>query len=52
MTPLHMAAERGYVKIVDYLIGKGADIGIQDKNGVIICDISMYYWLFEFEHKF
>ena len=38
MTPLHVAAERGYVKIVDYLLGKGADIGIQDKNGVTICD--------------
>ena len=39
MTPLHMAAERGYIKIVDYLVGKGADIDIQDKNGVI-CDFS------------
>ena len=38
MTPLHVAAERGYVKIVDYLAGKGADINIQDKKGVIICD--------------
>ena len=38
MTPLHVAAERGYVKIVDYLVGKGADIGIKDENGVIICD--------------
>ena len=39
MTPLHVAAERGYIKIVDYLVGKGADIDIQDKNGVI-CDFS------------
>ena len=38
MTPLHVAAERGYVKIVDYLVGKGADIDIKDENGVIICD--------------
>ena len=29
-----MAAESGYVKIVDYLIGKGAYIDIQDKKGV------------------
>ena len=39
MTPLHVAAERGYIKIVDYLVGKGADIDIQDENGVI-CDFS------------
>ena len=37
MTPLHIAAERGFVKIVDYLIDKGADVDIRDKNGVIIC---------------
>ena len=36
MTPLHIAAERGYVTIVDYLVGKGADIGIKDENGVIV----------------
>jgi len=41
MTPLHVAAERGYVKIVDYLAGKGADIDSQDKKGVIICDCTM-----------
>ena len=40
MTPLHIAAERGYVKIVDYLVGKGAEIGVQERNGVIICDCS------------
>ena len=45
MTPLHKAAERGYVKMVDYLIGKGADIGIQDKNGVIICDCFNNNWV-------
>ena len=37
MTPLHVAAERGYVKIVDYLVVKGAEIDIRDENGVIIC---------------
>ena len=35
MTPLHVAAERGFVKIVDYLIDKGADIDVQNENGVI-----------------
>ena len=37
MTPLHVAAERGFVKIVDYLVSKGADIDIKDENGVTIC---------------
>ena len=41
MTPLHVAAERGYIKIVNYLVGKGADIDIQDEKGVIIL------WLFQ-----
>ena len=32
-----MAAERGYIEIVEYLVGKGADIDIQnDKDKVII----------------
>ena len=35
MTPLHVAAERGFVKIVDYLIEKGGDIDVKDENGVI-----------------
>ena len=35
ITPLHVAAERGFVKIVDYLIAKGGDIDVQDENGVI-----------------
>ena len=38
MTPLHVAAERGHTKIVEYLVNKGADINIQDKNGVIMHD--------------
>lgn len=45
MTPLHVAAEKGYVKIVDYLVSKGAEINIQDNKGVIICDC----FVFEFE---
>ena len=49
MTPLHVAAERGCVIIVDYLVGKGADINIRDKNGVY-CDCSnSVVLLFEFE---
>ena len=37
LTALHMAAERGYIEIVEYLVGKGADIDIQnDKDKVII----------------
>ena len=35
-----MAAERGHIKIVEYLADKGADFDIQDKKGVIICDYS------------
>ena len=37
MTPLHLAAERARVKVIEYLVGKEADIiNIQDLNGVII----------------
>ena len=38
MAPLHVAAETGYFEIVEYLVGKKADINIQDKKGVIICN--------------
>ena len=34
MTPLHLTAESGHVKIVNYLCDKGADTNIQDKEGV------------------
>ena len=40
MTALHIAAERGHIRIVEYLAAKGADIDIQDKMGVMICDYS------------
>ena len=40
MTPLHMAAEKGSTYIVRYLIDQGADINIQDLNGVNLCDSS------------
>ena len=35
MTPLHIAAERGgRLNIVEYLVGKEADINITDNNKV------------------
>ena len=34
MTPLHLAAESGQIKKVDYLCDKGADINIQDNDWV------------------
>ena len=40
ITALHIAAERGHIKIVEYLADKGADIDIQDKNGVSVHDYS------------
>ena len=38
MTPLHLAAKIAHIRILDYLVKQGADINIQDDNGVIICD--------------
>ena len=38
MIPLHLAAESGRIKILGYFIEQGADINIQDDNGVSICD--------------
>lgn len=41
LTALHIAAKRGYIEIVEYLLSNGADIDIQDdKDKVIICDYS------------
>ena len=40
LTALHMAAERGYIEIVEYLVGKQADIDIQDSEDKVICDYS------------
>ena len=39
MTPLHLAAERARVKVIEYLVGREADIiNIQDLNGVnVLC---------------
>ena len=36
MTPLHVAAEKGRIKIVEYFVKERADVNIQDCNGVSI----------------
>ena len=36
ITALHLAAESGRIKMVNYLVEQGADINIQDENGVIM----------------
>ena len=36
MTPLYLAAEIGRIKMLCYILEQGADIDIQDDNGVII----------------
>jgi len=33
-TPLHVAAERGCMNVLEYLVNEGADIHIKDRNGV------------------
>ena len=41
MTPLHLAAERARVKVIEYLVDKEANIvNIQDLDGVnnVMCD--------------
>ena len=37
MSPLHVAAERGYFNIVEYLVDQEVDINDQDHNGVSEC---------------
>ena len=38
MTPLHLAAERGRWVVLKHLVDQGADVHIQDQNGVkFIC---------------
>ena len=34
MTPLHLAAKSGHIKIVTYFCDKEADINIQNNDGV------------------
>ena len=36
MTPLHLAAESNRIKMVECLLGQGADINLQDDNEVIL----------------
>ena len=44
MTPLHVAAERGgRLKIVEYLVEKGANINIQD--GDTVCDYTFIMYV-------
>ena len=38
MTPLHVAAEKGHLQIVEYLADQEVDINIQDDYGVTIYD--------------
>ena len=41
LTALHIAAERGYIEILEYLVVEGADIDIQDnEDKVTIFDYS------------
>ena len=37
MTPLHMAAEKGRLKVVESLVENKANIEAKDINGVSIC---------------
>ena len=34
MTPLHVAAEKARIRIVEYVTDQNADIDFQDQNGV------------------
>ena len=34
MTPLHVAAESAWIKIVEYFVDQGTDVNIQDTSGV------------------
>ena len=45
MTPLHLAAESGHIKIVTYLCDEGADIKIQDKDGVNLNASNLADWV-------
>ena len=40
ISPMHLAAEGGRIKMVEYLAEEKADINIQDDKGVILCDFT------------
>ena len=43
MTPLHLAAETGRIGILGHLVEQGADINIQDDEGVnILCHRTLH----------
>ena len=44
ITPLHLAAESGNIKILNHLVDKGADVNIQEDNGVGIYDHVYKRW--------
>ena len=43
MAPLHVAAEKGHIQIVEYLCDQGAKINIQDKNRVCMTILLMIH---------
>ena len=43
-TALYLASERGYVSIVQVLIGAHADVSLQDK---VLCTSRMYFHVFD-----
>ena len=42
-TALHIAAREGHERTVEYLVSKGADINIQDNNGVCMTILLMIH---------
>ena len=45
MTPLHLAAESGHIKVVNYLCDEGADVKIRDNDGVNLNAGRLAYWV-------
>ena len=52
MTPLHLAAESGHIKIVHYLLDQEADINIQDDNGVVTRIAPYIYQSYQINFEF
>ena len=40
-----MAAEGACIKMIDDLVGKGADVNIRDRNGVSVCGYNNMIWV-------